>query len=187
MDYAFFLDLDGVICDLLGGIEIMMDIKLDRTEGSINFMKALGISKEEFWGNMSVQDWADFPKTEDADEILGLVEKYRPTILSANTEFGTANCIAGKLEWLKKNVPDYYKEDRWFFGKKKYKIAHPKAILIDDYEYNTDKWEEAGGISILVPRPWNKLSSISNDAVDYINLCLRQIQSGIIESKSNEL
>jgi hypothetical protein len=175
MDYSFFLDLDGVICNLLGGIEIKMGIKLDRSKGSINFMKQ-GISKEEFWNSMSVEDWATLPKTEDADEILRLVEKYKPVILSANTEYGTANCIAGKLEWLKRNVPDYYREDRWFFGKKKYKLAHPNAVLIDDYEYNTDSWTKMGGISILVPRPWNKYGKLGLDTKIYIANQLRLLE-----------
>lgn len=178
MGGQIFLDLDGVVCNLLGGIEIMMDIKLDHTQGSIDFMKALGISKEEFWNNMSIEDWASLPKTSDADEILKLVEKYEPVILSANTEYGAANCIAGKIEWIKRNIPDYYKEDRWFFGKKKFKLAYPGAILIDDYEYNTEKWENAGGTPILVPRPWNKLSKIGGEAVDYIDYRLEQILGG---------
>ena len=170
MRSQIFLDLDGVLCDLLGGIEIMMHIKLNRAQGSIDFMEALGIGRKEFWRNMSIEDWAGLPKMEDADTILNIVDEYKPVILSANTETGTANCIAGKIEWLKRNIMDYYEDDRWFFGKKKYKLAYPGAILIDDYEYNTEKWENAGGIAILVPRPWNKLKGENASRYIYCKL-----------------
>lgn len=163
-----FLDQDGVICDLIGGIEIMMGVELDHTQGSIDFMKELGMSPEEFWNSMSVENWASLPKMPDADEILELVRPYKPVILSANTTYGTTNCVAGKIEWLKRNVPDYYEDDRWFFGKAKYKLAYPGAILIDDYTYNTEKWEKAGGEAILVPRPWNENGKLGVNTLDYV-------------------
>ena len=163
-----FLDLDGVLCDLLGGVEILMNVELDHTHGSIDFMEELGISKKEFWESMSIENWASLPKTHDADEILKLVEEFKPVILSANTQYGSANCISGKIEWMKRNIPDYYEDDRWFFGKKKFKLAHPNAILIDDYEFNTKKWEAAGGDTILVPRPWNENGKLGVNTLDYV-------------------
>ena len=174
--FNFFLDLDGVVCDLLTGIENLTNIKLDRSKYGIDFENSFGMSEKEFWETMSSSNWADLPKMEDADEILELVKPYKPSILSASPKFGIQNCIAGKLRWMEMNIPEYYKDGRWFFGWEKGKIAHEKAVLIDDHEYNTDRWAAAGGLAILVPRPWNKLGRMGFNAVSFITTQLKLVQ-----------
>ena len=171
--FTVFLDLDGVVCDLITGIENLRNVKLDRTQYSIDFENKIGMPEKEFWDNMSASNWADLPKMKDADKILEIVRPYKPVILSAHPGYGVANSIAGKIRWVEMNMPDYYREDRWFFGRGKNKLAHPKAILIDDHEYNTDRWTKAGGISILVPRPWNKYGKIGLNTIIYIKNQLR--------------
>ena len=174
--YTFFLDLDGVVCDLLTGIENLRNVKLNRTEYGIDFENTLGMPEKEFWETMSASNWADLPKMEDADEILELVRPYKPIVLSAHPGHGAANCIAGKVRWIEMNMPDYFKEDRWFFGRGKDKLAYGDAVLIDDHEYNTDKWEKAGGDAILVPRPWNKLGRMKFNAVSFITSQLKLVE-----------
>ena len=59
----------------------------------------------------------------------------------------------GKLEWIKKNCPRYI--SHFLFGPARKALAHREAFLIDDRDKNTIEFEENGGNSILIPRPWN--------------------------------
>jgi hypothetical protein len=166
MKYQIYLDMDGVVVNLMKGIEKTFTCSLDHTEYNINFMKDIGFSREDFWFNCSKMFWSQLPKTEDANMILTLVEPYKPIILSAPPLTGVGRCMAGKARWIALNLPEYYKDGRYFFGQAKHLLAHPGAILIDDHEENITAFIRAGGKAILVPRPWNYLRGI--DAVTYI-------------------
>ena len=157
MDKQIFLDMDGVIVDLMVGIEAFFFCKLDHSDYNINFMKDLGYTREDFWNKCTSLFWASLPKTLDANVILSIVEPYKPVILSSPPNSGVANSFIGKTSWVKHNLPEYYKEGRYFFGVAKHLLAHPDAILIDDHEVNIEAFVKAGGKGILVPRPWNYL------------------------------
>jgi 5'(3')-deoxyribonucleotidase len=82
-------------------------------------------------------------------------------------------CVAQKMQWLKQHLniesPDVA------FVKKKYLLAKPGNVLIDDYKVNTDKFFAHGGLSILIPSNWNtedlsfdKVWKVIDDGIDAI-------------------
>ena len=159
MKPKIFLDMDGVLVDLLAGIEKFYGYPVERShEGIPKLLQEMYMEREEFWTSLTSDFWANLPKMKDADMILALVEPYKPVILSAHPGVGIAQCIEGKTRWLTENLPEYMQDDRYIFsGRVKGHLAHPNAILIDDHENTISAWNANGGDGILVPRQGNSL------------------------------
>ena len=64
--------------------------------------------------------------------------------------------LAGKLDWIHCFMPPWMHR-QYAITPRKYLFARSDALLIDDLERNTQRFEQEGGHSILVPRPWNQL------------------------------
>lgn len=158
-----FLDMDGVICDFDAGYLKHFGWK-DSTHASISTWswpvdkykeENPGKTEIDFWHEFDFLFWAQLPKTKEADVILGMVKKYQPTILTT-VAIHSPGVFDGKASWLRKHLKNYYYEGRvCICTGAKHRIAAPGKLLIDDSQDNYDRWLDAGGEAILVPRPWN--------------------------------
>ena len=154
MKQKIFLDVDGVLADFSGAAINLLD--LDITNDDITHWNSIleyaGMSVTQFWSHFDDNFWANLvKKTPECDEIVKLLEEYRPCLLTAPPFIGAG----GKQEWIRKNLPDFFYDGRYLIGPAKEYVAHKNAILIDDSDANIEEWKEQGGTGILVPRPWN--------------------------------
>lgn len=70
-------------------------------------------------------------------------------------------------------MPSYSR--RLILTNRKEVFSGPGRALIDDRDENVEGWEKAGGIGVLVPRPWNKtkasrrnVSTLIEEAIDLL-------------------
>jgi hypothetical protein len=63
-------------------------------------------------------------------------------------------CLAGKLYWIKQNLPTVYHR-QYAITPRKFVCAQPGHLLIDDNEENCKVWLKNGGQVKMIPRPWN--------------------------------
>lgn len=153
------LDLDGVIVDFVSGA-----CNLHKRENPYNNKENWGkyyleelfqIQLDDFWKGMEYDFWLSLDFMHDAKEILEVIETYIPRknicLLSSPSKNRTA--IAGKIAWIEHHLPAYRR--RFLIGPQKEFCANPRHILIDDFDKNVTKFAEAGGQSLLIPRPWN--------------------------------
>lgn len=156
--YRFFLDLDGVMCDLENNFSQLSGENL----GPKAYQEKYG--KSAFWDKMESfgeEFWSDMPWMEDGKQLWDYIKKYNPTILSAPSR--DPKSVSGKIKWLKKNLPDLENHNLQTKCKKgwdgvskiilnpdKYRYATgPHDILIDDTPEKIEKWRNAGGTGIL--------------------------------------
>jgi len=160
-----FLDLDGVLVDLLGGLLRYHKIKnpYDNPEnhGRYDVRHLVGMSPQEFWGVLDQDFWLDLEWMPDGRAILAEILKYvkpeQVTILSKPTGF--PHCTEGKELWIKKDMPGF----NYLIGMRKEPIAGPGKLLVDDHDDNVDKWVKAGGVAVQVPllsNRWHKLPTL---------------------------
>lgn len=120
------------------------------------------LSLNAFWSRINREVWADTPVSEECrfliDECQMMVGKENVCILSCPTE--DPECLAGKLEWIHKYMPSWLWR-QYLIGPQKWMCARPNALLIDDSDKNVEKFRQAGGQALLVPRPWNALHGIN--------------------------
>ena len=159
MKPVVFFDLDGVLADFVRGALALHRAELPMTDVTWGFPGQIGFDGESdptFWEPMGRSFWYGLAPLADGFALLrsaeGFVGPENIGILSSPCF--TDGCADGKLEWVRKHLPLYRR--RVFIGPAKYLVAGPGKILVDDNNDNADKFAAAGGLSVLVPRPWNR-------------------------------
>jgi len=170
-----FLDMDGVITDFDTAACRRLNLdksKLPEKQTWTSILDLWDGTEEEFWESLDERFWLfDVGFTPEAQEILELVEPYKPVLLTAPPKTGGAT---GKMLWIRNNLRDYWCDDRWFIGTGTEYLADQWHVLIDDAPHNINAWERNGGYGILVPRPWNNLRG--EDVVGHIKTMIDWIE-----------
>lgn len=155
-----FVDMDGVLVDFVEGICKAHDKPYPYADpenhGIYSLEKIWGMSKIEFWKPTTNSSfWAELPFTSDGKDILANVQDdfdLSDICLLTSPTLHPAS-IVGKMEWIKKNLPSFYRQV--IFTPAKYLCASPGSLLIDDSHENIRAWVAHGGTGRLVIRPWN--------------------------------
>lgn len=117
---------------------------------------------QSFWNAVPREAWAKTPRSPEFDFLLKhsveLVGRENVCLLTSPTK--DPECLAGKLEWIHDTMPAWMHR-QYLIGPRKHFCARPDSLLIDDSDENVNKFREAGGNAILVPRPWNSLHGTS--------------------------
>ena len=134
-----YCDMDMVLCDFIGGYEILTGKQFEKTP------------KDERWDAITAKKdfWHTLPWMPGAQRMWKLINKYNANILSAYSN-RDGNSRKGKKAWLSKNAKPTGKVHLVMRAdKQKYATTGGKPnILIDDYIKNIKEWENAGGIGI---------------------------------------
>lgn len=177
---AIYLDMDGVLADFVTSSilalgrtpeEVLPRVKPGDYNGIYD---ALGMSESEFWKRIDALGggrapgsllWENMTPYPWRDKVLAACRKIAPTwILTApsrnpGSSFGK---VAWLQEWLGASFRDYVLAPR------KWHLARPGALLIDDHDENVSKWRERGGEAILFPRLWNSGHACAEYCVDSV-------------------
>jgi hypothetical protein len=122
----------------------------------------------EFWNAVPRRLWYTCPKSQEFDLIMAWAQNFVPKdniyLLTAPTK--DPECLAGKLDWIVDNMPTWIHR-QYFVTPRKFMLAAPGRLFIDDSDHNINKWndpgtDQKGGIGVLVPRPWNHMHAVDN-------------------------
>lgn len=164
-----FIDMDGVIADMVGYIDYF-------------FSRKVSLHSEVDWwtyyGNIlynvpwSDQFWADIPKTPEADELMALAADFGDVCV--HTSFmRKKGCVEGKIAWMQRWFPDV----PFLVGSSgvKHFLSHTNSVLVDDKTSNVTEFHAEGGHAFLWPTPWNQMDT-NVDRVELFNLFMRGIR-----------
>ncbi len=172
------LDMDGVLCNFVDGACKLHGVKspyegTNEHNGVWDFVKLLPVDQEAFWEPLGQHFWSGLEWMPDGREILATVEAAfgKENVCLLTSPCMTPGCVDGKREWVAKHMPDY--KQRLMIGAAKEFCASPKRVLVDDNLPNTEKFEAAGGHTVLVPRVWNHLHGA--DALETVKAGINRI------------
>lgn len=171
-EWRVLLDLDGVLVDCVGSILEWHGLARDLCEsnlGSYDLAGAAGVSWQDLWSPaMRHAFWADLSWMHDGKDILQAACSLvaMPSICLLTTPIPSPWSCSGKYEWVQEQMPGW--EERLLIGPSKHFCAGPRSVLIDDSDANVEKFREAGGHAVLVPRAWNSNFLHRDNAVDYV-------------------
>lgn len=163
---CIYLDMDGVIVDFVGaalalyGVSSSAQTKITSWDGiPVLLTHALQqqVTDQMFWAridNAGARFWAKLEWTPWGKKVFDLCCQFAPVVLMS-TPTRHPSSAAGKLEWINANM-DHGWTRRFALTPCKHHMAHPGAILIDDYDQNCSMFEEHGGRAFLFPAPWNE-------------------------------
>tara|TARA_A100001011_G_C14303059_1_gene841750 strand:+ start:119 stop:709 length:591 start_codon:yes stop_codon:yes gene_type:complete len=171
--YQIFCDLDGVLVDLVGGVNKAVYSE-PPTEASENYKNAQIKAKNALQGQTLTSEhldknhpnflketrnflyrvlsdnrrfWMNLDWLPEGKELWSYIEKYNPIILSKPTDL---QAVIGKKKWVKDNIGLNKERVQIRYDKAPYANHQGKiGILIDDFESNTSKFNGAGGLTVL--------------------------------------
>jgi len=155
------LDLDGVCADFFtpalnrlnhnSGKNISPEEYIE--SGLFDMAKMFGISKEDFWKQIDFgRFWIDLPAFPWHKDLFELLSGVAP-ITIASSPSPWIQCVPQKLLWIKEHLG--LTEESCMFGPRKYLMANPETLLIDDLQKNCDEFIAHGGKAICIPSNWN--------------------------------
>lgn len=165
------LDMDGVIADWTGSVIRLFDkdpetVYKNWPPGIFDTSVALGITSSHMWAKINKLGESFWENIEPYDYNNELFD-----ILPENTYICTKigshpTAASGKLKWLQKNAK--HLKSKFVITTHKHLCANPQTVLIDDHDKNCSLFSMAGGVSLLVPQPWNMNAHENENRFEYI-------------------
>lgn len=163
----FFIDMDGVLSDFVGGVSKLFGIEIDLElwdPGNYEGFAEFGISRSDLWKRINATPgfWRGLERISEGFELFNALpgEKFIATSPSMEPA-----CLSEKLEWIYEHVRPGFRN--FMIGPAKYLLAG-NGILIDDYDENCNRFRDAGGKAILFPQPWNSAYDFVDRRKEYI-------------------
>ena len=157
--------MDGVCCDFCKATFELFDRKefIDNWPiGKVKVEEVLEISRGYFWSKLDRaggdfwKNIEEFPWFKELHREL----KQRGTVIFCTSPSQDPECVKGKLQWLQNRFGRHFRD--YVFMDKKYLLAKPNTLLIDDMDYQIENFSTHGGRGILFPQNWNRYSGIDN-------------------------
>lgn len=165
--HTIYLDLDDVLNTLTPFILWWLNCPVSPTDyraypGKLDIVPAanrlLGCkryTRTAFWESIPRRVWAETPESPEFAWLLKTCKRVvGREIFIATSTTKDPDCLAGKLEWIHAHLPKWMHRE-YFITPRKWKLAQPGTLLIDDNEGNCRRFEAGGGQAIRFPRPWN--------------------------------
>lgn len=158
------LDLDGVLVDFIGGAKRLHGKSVPNhphcpatqsEQSPWEIEPIFGMTAPQLWDPMGRQFWASLQPMPHMKTYVQLLEaKFgEKNICLLTSPIRTDGCIDGKMDWIKKHLPQYRRQ--FLVGPAKQFCASDRHALIDDHTKNIEAFKDAGGHTFLVPAPWN--------------------------------
>ncbi len=165
----FLLDVDGVLCDFVGGLIKSHGWPITHNEyTSWNHHRTFGVTDAEMWEpTNSGKWWLELEPYPWALRLVCQLQKLGEVIFCTSPSLD-ATCPSQKVQWLRNHGLMHSRKNDYQIGPRKELNAKSGAILIDDSDSNVTKFREHGGKAILFPQPWNASAHMRCDKVDFI-------------------
>ncbi|MCK9460617.1 MAG: hypothetical protein M0R80_13345 [Proteobacteria bacterium] len=152
---TIYVDLDGVIVDLVQGILNKQGItSFHWPKGEYNIEKTLGTNCLR---DMSIHDWATLPMTLDAKRIMNIICDYDVKVILCSKPYNETSAAGKWLWWQTSQFAGF----PLILTDMKSILVNKDTLLIDDSELECVQWQQNDGNCILLPRPWNYLYNVN--------------------------
>lgn len=176
------LDMDGVLVDFIGGAKKLHNVHVPNhphvpatqtEQAPWEIEPIFGMSAPELWDPMGRSFWANLDPLPQMPSIVGQLEARfgEENICLLTSPIRTDGCIDGKMDWIKKHLPQYRR--RFLVGPAKQFCASERHALVDDHAKNIEAFKDAGGYTFLSPAPWN--CRFAEDPVTALSVWLESI------------
>ena len=159
-----FCDMDDVLFDFNKQAFKALGLDYSYDPPALNnwhWHKYFGIPWNDMDSVCSVEFWATMDWMPDGRAILEIIEGKFDAVWLLTAPMPNPGAWTGKQLLIRQHLPQYQERVIMTRGPKSL-LSGPDRILIDDNDNNVGQWREAGGVGILVPRPWNCLRNCAN-------------------------
>lgn len=158
-------DLDGVIVDFVSAANAVHN-RDGYIPTKFDYFEDWGMTANDFWSPIDALGpdfWHHIPLYPWANELISWLGRHDEFVVATACS-KNAHSSYGKVKAIQSIFGENFRD--YFITPRKWLLAGPERILIDDYEPNCQKFEALGGKAILFPRPWNENRDIF-DPLEY--------------------
>lgn len=173
-----FLDVDGVLANFNKGAFEALGLEYNYHHPALNewhWYEYFGISLKKLNAVCDIGFWANLEWIHDGKQILDVVESRFDDIYLLTTPMPHPGSGTGKILWIEKHLPRYAKRTI-ITQAPKHILAGPDCLLIDDRDENVAEFVAAGGVGILISRPWNRGRGWADDTLEVVKNSLEEIR-----------
>lgn len=155
-----FFDLDGVLCDFVGGAMAVHGMTIPYEEITWNFYEQVGMTAEDFW--KPLKDYYFWRELKPCPDGIAVFQMLASSVPKEEIGFLTSGLcvfsIDAKRAWLDQHLPGY--SGGMVTTNEKWRVGAKNKLLIDDNTEQVEKFESKGnGTAFLFPRPWNRTNN----------------------------
>lgn len=167
-----YLDMDGVLCDLVGGIADLLNydkhaLRFNWPRGEYDLSLGFGVPSNYIWSALEKNPaiWEQLEPLPWMNILLARCRQMARTLICTSPTLDPA-CAAGKIRWLQNQFGKGFRD--YVIVPHKQLLATPQALLIDDCEKNVASFQAFGGMGMLFPALWNKLWEFADDPMQVL-------------------
>ncbi len=155
---SLFFDMDGVLCDFIGGVLERFGLSTSEFADSgssdvIGYVcRAHDRRTKDVWDDelSDAQFWSGLAPLSWGLQVINEARKREPDVYVLTSGLTSTGAAVGKLAWLKEHLP-WLTRKQIILTSEKHLLAGPGRVLIDDWEYNISGWLGNGGKAIWTP------------------------------------
>lgn len=155
--------MDGVLCDFWSAVLSLWDFDpAAYPANEWDMAKVLGISEGEFWERIegTPDFWLNLKPYPWAKSLIAHVESSKLPWTVMTSPSMDPECAKQKVQWMRRHIANKF--TAYMIGSRKYLLAQPDTLLVDDNDGNVSKFIAAGGQAVLFPARWNSLHAVSD-------------------------
>jgi 5'(3')-deoxyribonucleotidase len=170
---SIFLDMDGTILNFVGRVCEVLGLNEESVLknwplGSWNICEAIKVPEKDLWAKidgLGESFWSEMKPYDWCDELFQFCQQIAPTfILSKPTHHPSS--LSGKVKWLQKwKGKDF---SNFILTSNKEMCSRKGSILIDDHDFNIERFSKFDGESILFPMHANSRYYLSHKSVEVV-------------------
>lgn len=154
-----YLDVHGTVADFVGAWCALTGRAMPERwpAGVWSLEEVFEASTSEIWDPIAragASWWASLPPTPEAASILALARSISDSVVFATSPASPGSDRCAEAAGSTRLILDRYGDSPRILASKS-ELAKPGRLLIDDSPAQVDAWRQAGGVALLVPRPWN--------------------------------
>jgi 5'(3')-deoxyribonucleotidase len=179
--HTILLDMDGVCCDFVSAACDVNGKKLEDlmplwpAGSGWNFFELWGTTAEEFWSNInhSAFFWSCLDEYDWYLVLVDLVKSFPAEMVFSSSPSKCPTSHSGKATWLRDQ--GFCPSKDAMLGSRKYLMANPGTILIDDSDKNCEDFRARGGHAIVFPQHWNSQHEKQDIRLAYVQEQLKRL------------
>lgn len=122
--------------------------------------------------------WAGLPAYPWARELWSRLQGLGINVAVLTSPCTEGHSALGKVRWLRKHIAPDFRD--YVITSKKWRLAHPRAVLIDDTEGQLSSFRRYGGIAVRFPQPWNNAGECKPESV--VDTVVSNVQAELLRA-----
>jgi len=160
---TIYVDMDGVLAQFTKAV-IKQVNNITGSNNTINDVinksdyrleHVWNLSVEEWWEciDRNPKFWLDIEPFPWALDLINDLQQWCDDLIILTAPSQNPLCAAHKIQWCYNHLGVHIKDI--IIARRKYLLANPHSLLVDDAKHNVDGFRGKGGDAVLVPSDWN--------------------------------